>query len=238
VAVSDRNILEGSAVPAFATNPGTYYFCTSNNTMFFNAVGGAGDWEVILPESGPYREEAYLIPRSQCSDDGELGRTAQTNFDGASAILERRVLLNRLTIRTAAYSATPTLSIGIYQNPGGVCGTSIPRVINVTTAAVAGGNQAITTTISETELDEGLIFILIGRDSVGGNFSFRGLTMDSFAVFNSVVPTGVNAYPTSFTTTLACSAGPPATLDPRQVADGGDATAVTWGFPWVLMSKV
>jgi hypothetical protein len=233
--IKSRGLLRGTTDPAFAAEVGTWYWNETSKTPFVNVDGTATGWYAQRCDSGSSIEETYLIPETR-QDRGinDNTTTAATTFYGAYFYVYTRVKFNRINLYVSSSSGSPTMALGIYQNPGGGASNSVPRVVNVTSQAASSGNLAIT--VSETLLDEGHIWLLWGRDSASDSFAMYGSWNTDIPLHTENIPSGVGAFPTNFSTSLACSSGPPATLDPRQTGDGGDTTAVTSARTALCMS--
>jgi hypothetical protein len=217
-----RTILKGTSDPAFAAAEGTRYLNTTSGVVFFNADGSASGWYALRTASGLDLEDQYAILRPYYIDDADTGRSAQTNLEGAVYHLLRRMTVNRVYFQINSQSGSPTMAFGLYQTKGGKISTAIDRRINVTSQAVSS-TGILAVTVSEVTLDKGPLFTLAGRDSVSDSFTFATWATTARDLETDNIPTGINAYPTIYRTSIAATTGPPATFDPRETGDGGDA---------------
>ena len=161
--------------------------------------------------AGSATETTEMFLRPEGVTTGNSTRVAQTTFEGGSYIVRQPVTLDRLIIRVTAQSGGGTIKILLYQTTTGIVGTA--NLVGTVTAFAPGatGNFEVSLSEGEITLKEGLLFVLWGRDSVGGSVTVR-----TFTTTNTDLLTGnvnVNTHPTFYSTTIATSTTP-ATFNP------------------------
>jgi len=174
-------------------------------------------------------ETLEFVPRAEIITTGDAGRADQTNLEGGSYVLDRTTEFNRVHFRISARVGAPTMAWGLYQVSGGVMGTTATRIASATGVGPFGaaGNFTWTPTEGTVTLTAGLVFVLHGRDSGAGSYTLRVYSANSQDLLNQNIPATADLHPLEYTTTFLASGGLPATINPLQVAVGGDLTPTT-----------
>jgi hypothetical protein len=189
------------------------------------APGGA---PVIPPtETG----EILPIPEGRVADNAI--HVAGPTLVGASYVMRRRAIMNRLILRVAMQVGAPTGRFLIYQATGGGSGVAA-LIASVTGLAIgAPGNFVALFTQGLVTFEAGLIYILYGHDNGLGSFTLRTYKVHALDLLTANVDT--DTHPTSFTTAILSTTAP-ATFDPRE-APSGAATGTSTDVPGVFRLK-
>lgn len=188
---------------------------------------------LTLPDGGwawP-TESSDMIPLPEGRMRGDSMRVLSDTLVGGTFYVRRRVTFNRILLRTTNQVGSPTMSFGIYQATGGGSGVAA-RIATVTAFPVSIGPPPTTLVITPSEgtvtIEEGLFFVLYGRDSVGGSITLRTYTTEPVQLMTAAVDTEL--HPTTFTTAISAAALP-ATFDPRQTPTGSASATSTDVLP-------
>jgi len=154
--------------------------------------------------------ELLLIPEGRATSNAT--RTAATTYDGSAFILRRGIVFNRIRFRAVSSTGSPTVSVVIYQVPGGHGSGTARLKASAHEIAISGAaNHEVTPSEGSVLLEPGLCFVLFGRDSATGNATLRTYTIQPMDLHTANVAS--DAHPTTFT--MAFTAGsPPSTFNP------------------------
>lgn len=196
----------------------------TNLASFYHYSAGA--WSSFEPTGVVNNEQCCFDPVIMYSAGS--GLTGTDTFQGAAVRVTSTVQFNRFSFRLSAQGsgALPGVKVLIYQTDNGLPGTAtnVPKLkATMQVNNLPGGAQILEATPSEgtVTLLPGIAYILHAR--IGNGPSFYTFTTPNLLMLTSSVPTGSNWICPAFTTAINV-ASTPATFDPRQVADGGQAT--------------
>lgn len=165
--------------------------------------------------------EMILIPEGPVTGQGQ--RLAQLTFEGASFVVRRRVIFDRMRIRFNAVPASGNFVIAIYQEPDGRSGPAA-RVASAVFAATAAGAFNIPVSEGVVQLVPGLCYVLFGRRT--GTQQLSIYAKPTIALLCDPAFSAPNLHPTDFATNIPTGAFP-ATFNPLPTTGGGNTTAST-----------
>lgn len=149
-----------------------------------------------------------VIPIPVYTTGAQGTRVAQANYDAALLSLSTKITATALLFRLTAVTTPVTLSFGIYQRstPNG----TFTLIQSASFTPGAGGAQNVSMALSGFELQPGEFLVLWGRSSVLGAATMQVYSTNSNSGLNTSVQAG--EYPTTGTTVITASGGPPATI--------------------------
>lgn len=149
-----------------------------------------------------------LIPIPVYPTGAQATRVAQTTYDAAILSMPDRITGAALLFRLTAVTTPVTLSFGLYQRktPNGTF--TLVEAISFTPGA--GGAQDVLLAMGGLGYQPGELLVLWGRSSAGGTATMRTYGTQNYNGLSSNVQAG--EYPTTGTTALAASGGPPTTV--------------------------
>lgn len=162
-------------------------------------------------------------------------RSVPTSFEGGPYIIRRRTLFNRIEFFCVAVAGGATAKILVYQAPGGGAGIANLRATCAAIPLVAGTRIVATPAQGLVTLEEGLAYILIGRDPAAGTFTDRCWDVPFAELIGSTVDP--DTHPLNFTTAILASTTP-LTFNPRQSAGGSALATFTAVSPVVRFKRV
>ncbi|MFO0701767.1 MAG: hypothetical protein U0236_21310 [Nitrospira sp.] len=177
-----------------------------------------------------------MIPIPEVTFGSVTNRVAQVNLEGGSYFMRKAFLLNRLVLRINGLAGAPTGKILIYQAPEGEAGIT-NLVGSFSSFAVPGiGNLVLVPDQGNIYIKAGLIFILIGRDSALGSFTYPCWDPP----FADLIAANVDpdTHPVYFTTLIAASAPNAPTFNPRQSPGGSAFGTFTSVMPVVRFKRL
>lgn len=179
-------------------------------------------------------EDAEMIPIPEGPVQGQGQRITQTTFEGASYVIRRRVIFNRMRIRFNAVPGNGDFVIAIYQEQDGRSGQAA-LVASAVFAATAAGAFDIPVSEGTVQLVPGLCYVLFGRRT--GTQQLSVYSKPTIALLCDPAFSAPNLHPTNFRTGISTAAFPPV-FNPLP-APGGDTTATTTDVtPQIRLWKV
>lgn len=130
-------------------------------------------------------------------------------YEGGTYWAFRDIEFNRILVEITSVTASPTMAMQIFQFDGGEMndGTNVaPRLLNIQNQALVSGLNTLT--VPTTTIEEGFVFVGVGRDG-GTSFTSRGHSGITAEVWNN--PGVAPAFPLLFS--YGNPAAPPATLN-------------------------
>lgn len=153
-----------------------------------------------------------VIPIPEGSTTGQATIASAVTFFGASYRVPSYTSATHIYVVATAVSAPTTIVLAFYQSPSGQTSPPLPRV-GVASLLISAPGTFLVPMATLLRLVPGVVFILVGKVSGGGNVTLRSYTTPTQELLNDAsVPSA--AYPTAFTTTIGVTTNPPATLDP------------------------
>lgn len=209
-----------------ATTKGDLYVVDANGDLERLPVGTTGQalvadptaalgvkWSTNAPYSPAKQTDVLPIPYGINIGAG-AARADQTLLEGGMYYIIQPALVSKFIFRLTALAGAPTtaLAMGLYQAPGGGEGvaTKIASVAAFTPAAT--GEQQVNFAEGTVTVEQGVFYILVGRQSVGGSYSMRVYSVGAYDLWNQNIPAGTR--PVTFTTAISSAVALPATFDP------------------------
>lgn len=174
---------------------------------------------IVGPVNIPAPDEMFPVP--EMPTFSVSNRVASTSLEGGSYFLRKSFIFNRFLFRVNAFAGAPTAKILIYQASSAEAGIANLKASFTAVPITAVANKTATPDQVQVRLEEGLIFLLIGRDSAAGSFTHLCWDVPFASLIASAVDT--NTHPMNFTTAILATTSP-TTFNPRQSA-GGSALA-------------
>jgi hypothetical protein len=200
----------GSFPPAVPLNEGGLLYDSTSKLVKFSdgvnwsTVGGAGIVQV-----------GDIVPIPFVSIGTQQVRSAQINYEGAAYFISSASSFSSIRFKAKALSPSPTISILVYQAPGGGTGIANLKASVLNLPIPALGNYSAPITEGTANLEPGRVYILWGKlAAAGGSVSLRVYGNDAYELFNSDVPSGLA--PSTFGTLIATNTAPP-TFNPAAI---------------------
>lgn len=194
-------------------------------SALYSYLGGA--WQSVNPAGVVNDEQACFDPVVVAT--AASGQTGTNDFVGSAFRVPMVVQFNRFLMRLSGQGsgAGPGIAVLVYQTDDGLPGSGTNLAKLKATMGVASGlgtgaqNIELTPSEGTVTLLPGVCYILHGRINNGP--SFYCYTAPTIDLLTTSIPTGSDWVAANFTTTIPSNTSP-ATFDPGQVIDGGEAT--------------
>jgi hypothetical protein len=165
-----------------------------------------------------------VVPRPIGSFSAQGTRAIQATYEGAVFTLATSVKVSTVLFQLTAVTTPVTISFAVYQRATPTS-TDFTLAFSGSFTPGAGGAQAVSVSVGPFGLEPGEILIIFGISSGAGSATMRGYGTQNYDGLNTSVAAAT--YPTTFSTAIAASGGPPTTIDASaQTASGNNVAGV------------